>query len=157
MADEADAKPKKGKGLLMGMLAAVLLGAGGAYATYSGLLTLPFLGKAPAPEAAVASVDSSTAYVVLDPIVVELGRGARDGRLRVALTLQTNARSRAAVEDRRYRVVDTLNSFLRAVDMRDLRDASKIEMIRARMLRRVLLETPRGAVSDVLISEFVII
>jgi len=153
-------KPKKGKGLLFGLVAAVLLGGGGGFAAYSGMINIPGLSpKAESHGESVSSHSASTkaAYVQLDPIVVDFGRGGRAGRLRVSLAVETTPTHEGAVTDRKYRIVDTLYSFLRAVNEDDLRDPSKTDLLRSRILRRVLLETPPGMVSDVLISEFVIL
>jgi len=65
--------------------------------------------------------------------------------------------NQSVVDESRFRITDTLYSFLRAVKEDDLRDPSKTDLLRSRILRRVLLETPPGAVSDVLISELVIL
>lgn len=159
---EETPKPKKSKAMLFALIGALVLGGGGGFATYSGIISVPIPGLSAKPEPHVEAAVSGTAkksaaYVVLDPLVVDLGRAGRAGRLRISLTIETNETSLAVVEDRKYRIVDTLNSFLRAVKEDDLREPSKVELIRSRLLRRVLLETPPGAVSDVLISELVIL
>jgi len=153
---EEEAKPKKSKAMLFGILAALVLGGGGAFATYSGMLELPFGSDAPGHVAKKDGV-SDVVYVKLDPIVIDMGRGGRAGRLRVGLIVETTTKNRTVVDDRKYRITDTLYSFLRAVNQDDLRDPSRTDLLRARILRRVLLETPPGAVSDVLISEFVVL
>ena len=160
MSEEEEAPKKKGKGMLFGILGALVLGGGGGFAAYSGMVDVPFLGgKKESHSAAETHEDpiEKATYVQLDPIVVDFGRGGRGGRLRVALTIETTTPHFPVVEDRKYRIVDTLYSFLRAVNEEDLRDPSKTDLLRTRILRRVLLETPPGAVSDVLISEIVIL
>lgn len=54
------------------------------------------------------------------------------------------------------RVVDTLNTYLRAVDVADLAAPAMAVKIRAQMLRRVQIVTGEGRVRDLLISEFVL-
>ncbi|MEO0772843.1 MAG: flagellar basal body-associated FliL family protein, partial [Pseudomonadota bacterium] len=54
------------------------------------------------------------------------------------------------------RVVDVLNSYLRAVEVADLQDRSALTRIRAQMLRRVQVVAGGGAVKDLLIMEFVL-
>lgn len=162
MSDETPDEPKKkSKAMLFGLIGALLLGGGGGFATYSGMISLPFGsgGNAdPTKEAsAEVKVDDSIAYVELEPLTVDLGRGGRAARVRLSLVVETTNDSFDAVEQRKYRIKDTLNSFLRAVKQEDLRDPSRTDMLRSRILRRVLLETPPGAVSDVLISEFVVL
>ena len=144
--------------MLFSIVAALVLGGGGAYATYSGMLTVPFLSGGHGEEVVLAETKGDdTAYVKLDPILVDLGRGGRAGRLRVSLIVETTEQNADAITDRKYRIIDTLYSFLRAVKQEDLRDPARTDVLRSRILRRVLLETPPGAVSDVLISEFVVL
>jgi flagellar FliL protein len=160
VSDEADPPKKKGKGMLFGIVGALLLGGGGAFATYSGMIELPFGpgAKTEHVEAKpVAATMPEVAYVELDPIVVDFGRGGRDGRFRIALAIETAPVNEDVVDQSRHRITDTLYSFLRAVKEDDLRNPSKTDLLRSRILRRVLLETPPGAVSDVLISELVIL
>lgn len=158
---DGEEKPKKGKGMLFGIIGALLLGGGGGFAAYSGMIDVPFLGGGAAESHSTAETHDvpmlKAAYVQLDPIVVDFGRGGRGGRLRVSLTIETTNPHYPVVDDRKYRIVDTLYSFLRAVKEDDLRNPAKTDLLRSRILRRVLLETPPGTVSDVLISEIVIL
>lgn len=54
------------------------------------------------------------------------------------------------------RVVDVLNSYLRAVDVATLEDPTAMLRIKAQMLRRIQIVTGEGRVRDLLISEFVL-
>ena len=54
------------------------------------------------------------------------------------------------------RVMDVLNSYLRAVEVSDLEDPSALIGLRAQMLRRIQLVTGDGRVRDLLIMEFVL-
>ena len=54
------------------------------------------------------------------------------------------------------RVMDVLNSYLRAVEVSDLEDPSALISLRAQMLRRIQLVTGEGRVRDLLIMEFVL-
>ena len=54
------------------------------------------------------------------------------------------------------RVLDVLNTYLRAVDVRDLEEPSSLARLRAQMLRRVQVVTGEGRVRDLLITEFVL-
>jgi len=157
---ETTEKPKKGKGMLFGLVGALLLGGGGGFAAYSGMIEIPGMGGKHTTHTSNDKAQlgaEKAAYVMLDPIIVDFGRGGRGGRLRVSLAIETTPVDESSVDERKYRIVDTLYSFLRAIKEEDLRDPSKTDLLRSRILRRVLLETPPGMVSDVLISEFVIL
>jgi len=71
VSDEADPPKKKGKGMLFGIVGALLLGGGGAFATYSGMIDLPFGPGAKTehveakPVAAISGAAAVTAAFVL--------------------------------------------------------------------------------------------
>ena len=54
------------------------------------------------------------------------------------------------------RVVDVLNSYLRALEIKDLTDPMALPKLRAQMLRRINIATGQGRVRDLLIMEFVL-
>ena len=171
MSDQAEAganKPKKGKsrGLLIGLMGALALGGGSFFAVYSGMV--PLGGDAPADgmEAAVehgpggGPVDYAMleppSYVVLDPLVIALSPGSRARHLRVSLQLDVVADAQEAVAAVAPRVMDVLNTFLRAVDEREFENPRAMSRLRAQMLRRIQLVAPEGSVRDVLIQEFLL-
>jgi flagellar FliL protein len=152
-------KNRGGKGgLIIGLLLMLLLGGGGFFATFSGMFALPFGGVA-------AHVDASppkpwmdlppTAFVPLDEIVISLGRGARAKHLVLAAELEIDPAMTAEVELLRPRVLDVLNTYLRALDERDIEDPAAMTRLRAQMLRRIQVVTGEGRVRDLLITRFV--
>ena len=54
------------------------------------------------------------------------------------------------------RVLDVLNSYLRAVDPASFDDPGAMTRLRAQMLRRIQIVTGEGRVRDLLITEFVL-
>lgn len=170
MADTADIDPddvieegkkKGGKGgLIIGLVLMLALGGGGFFAVYSGMLALPFGGgeehaeeahkEAPPPDL------PPTAFVKLDEIVISLGRGARAKHLVLAAELEVNPLHTAEVETLKPRVLDVLNTYLRALDERDVEDPAAMARLRAQMLRRIQVVTGEGRVRDLLITRFVL-
>jgi flagellar FliL protein len=53
-------------------------------------------------------------------------------------------------------VLDVLNTYLRAVQARDIEDPAALARLRAQMLRRIQVVTGDGQVRDLLITEFVL-
>lgn len=154
--DEAPKKKSK-KPLLIGLVLAVLLGAGGFYAVYSGMVLAPAH-----EEMAAAEHDSHAeslppiAFVPVDPLVISLGPQAQSRHLRFRAELEVNPEQQKEVEILLPRVLDVLNSYLRVVDLRDIEDPSALINLRAQMLRRIQLVTGEGRVRDLLIMEFVL-
>lgn len=168
---EAGAAPaKSGKlGLILGLVGALALGGGGFYAVYSGILDPAALmsggqeaagghgeaaGKGPATAGPGALTD--VAFVKLDPIMVSLPPGSGAKLLRFSGQLEVAPEHVGEVTTLLPRVIDTLNTYLRAVDVADLAAPAMAVKIRAQMLRRVQIVTGEGRVRDLLISEFVL-
>jgi flagellar FliL protein len=149
----AAAAPRKRKllPLLLGIVAAAALGGGGFYATYSGLL----LGtpKEISPEEAKLA---GIAFVPIQPLMISLGQDGHDRHLRFAAHLEVAKAYTEEVELLQPRILDVLNGYLRAVDMKDLEDPTALIRLRAQMLRRLQIVTGEGRVRDLLITEFVL-
>jgi flagellar FliL protein len=153
----AETPKKKSKmPLAIGLVMALVGGGGGFFAVYSGML---FGGESHVEEAhdeAPVGDMPDIAFVAVDPMVVSLGKGANSQHLRFRAHLEVPSRYEGEVETLLPRVVDVLNSYLRALETSDLDDASALVRLRAQMLRRVQVVTGAGRVNDLLIMEFVL-
>ncbi|MCK0095765.1 flagellar basal body-associated FliL family protein [Yoonia sp. F2084L] len=157
-ADVADNAPKKGGKLplIIGLVLAIVGGAGGFLAVQAGLLGGS---ESTAKEAPTDTKDAAAAtvyFVAIDPLVISLpSSGGRD-HLRFAAQLEVVPAYVAEVEAIKPRVVDVLNGYLRSVDLAELEDPAALIRLRAQMLRRVQVVTGEGRVNDLLIMEFVL-
>jgi flagellar FliL protein len=153
--------------LIIGVVLAVAGGGGGFFAVQSGLL--PF-GQKSAPESAPVAkeapegVDSgetaediaSLAFIEMEPIVISLRNSSGMMHLRFRAQLEVDVAHQAEVEKVLPRVVDVLNSYLRALEVEDLSDPMALPKLRAQMLRRINIATGQGRVRDLLIMDFVL-
>jgi len=96
------------------------------------------------------------AFVTLDPLIISLGPEASARHLKLTISLETSTDATEGVEVMTPRILDVLNTYLRAVEVRDLEDPSAMARLRAQMTRRVQMVTPPESVRDVLILEFVL-
>lgn len=150
------------RGLILGLALAVAGAAGGFFAAYSGLLPLGRLvgehGNAAPPLATDPSGESlpDFAFVPVEPVIVSLGQGAQARHLRFRAELEVAQAHRVEVERLVPRVVDVLNTYLRALRLEDLDDSAGLMRLRAQMLRRVQIVTGANQVNDLLIMEFVL-
>ncbi len=155
---EDEAPKKKSKlGLMIGLGLALVLGGSGFFAVYSGMLLGAGDETAGAGhgEAIVIDALKPIAFVPLDPLVISIGRGSTARHLRFRAELEVTPGSESDVTQLAPRVMDVLNSYLRAVEVADLEDPSALVGLRAQMLRRIQLVTGEGRVRDLLIMEFV--
>jgi flagellar FliL protein len=145
--------PRKGRmPLVAGVLAALALGGGGFYATYTGLLA----GHGAGADAPHAEPLPDVMFLPIDPFVISLGPGANARHLRFSAQLEVAS---PHLEETRHvlpRILDVLNSYLRAVGTEQLEDPAAMARLKAQMLRRVQIVVGEGRVNDLLISEFVL-
>lgn len=140
--------------LLIGVLMALIGGGGGFYVVYSGMLE-----RLHSSDQTVASpVDAlpDIHFVALDPLVISLGPTSGNRHLRFVAQLEAEKIHVADLEALRPRIIDVLNSYLRALETQDLEDPAAFTRIRAQMLRRIQIVAGEGRVRDLLIMEFVL-
>lgn len=157
--DGADAPKKSKKGLLIGLIGAVVLGGAGFYATYSGLLLGGETDSEASAEHEVADTHAPTSevvFVALDPLTISLGKYSSSRHLRFRAHLEVEPDAADEVEHLTPRIIDVLNTFLRAVSESELEDPASMVRLRAQMLRRVQVVVGEGKVRDLLIMEFVL-
>jgi flagellar protein FliL len=150
--DEAPTKRSK-KPLLIGVVLALLLGGGGFYATWSGMI---FAAQGASGHEGAPTSLSGIAFVPLEPMVISLGAGAGSKHLRFAAQVEVVDTAAADVTLLTPRILDVLNSYLRAIDVASIEDPQAMARLRAQMLRRIQIVTGEGRVRDLLITEFVL-
>lgn len=160
-AEVSEAAPRK-KGMMLPLLLGLALAAGGGgggfYAVNSGLLggdagshgAADAHGEAPLPPM------GPVAFVPLDPMVVNLPPGSDRRYLSFTATLEVRPEARAEVEAVKPRIVDVLNTYMRALETRDLEDPTFLTRARGQLLRRVQLVTGEDRVRDILVIEFIL-
>jgi len=158
--DSADSPATKGSKLplIVGLVLALAGGGGGYFAVSAGILggsgTVEDT-SIPVEDEAQESVQTF-AFVAIDPLVISLPSSNGRDHLRFAAQLEVDPAKADEVEAVKPRIVDVLNSYLRAVALSELEDPSALIRLRAQMLRRIQLVTGPGHVHDLLIMEFVL-
>ena len=151
--DETPKKRSK-KPMLIGLVLALMLGGGGFYAAWSGMI----LGGGEAVEhgeVAPASI-AGIAFVPLETMIVSLGPDAGSKHLRFTAQVEVVDNAAGDVALLAPRILDVLNSYLRAIDTASIEDPQAMARLRAQMLRRIQIVTGEGRVRDLLITEFVL-
>jgi len=147
-------KKRSKKPLLIGLVLAVLLGGGGFYATFSGMILGG--GAEHAAEETGPGPLQGIAFVPLETIVISLGPDSGSEHLRFTAQLEVADTATADVTTLTPRILDVLNSYLRAIDTASIEDPQAMARLRAQMLRRIQVVVGDGLVRDLLITEFVL-
>lgn len=140
-------KPKSAKGLLLGLLLA-LLGGGGGFAFTSGLVDLP--------NGMDESYGASLVFVPVEPLTVSIGKPPVRRFLRFRAELEVEDAHVSEVRKMMPRVVDVLNTYLRSLSIADIENPSSLLTLRAQMRRRIDLVVGGDRVNDLLVMEFVV-
>jgi len=149
--------PRRGllRPLVIGLAGALALGGAAGVAAWSGMLDgLPLIGRQDPASAPPPIGDVS--FLELEPMVISLAAQARHRHLRFSATLEVARAHQAEVARLTPRILDVLNSYLRAVDPAEFDEPALLFRMRAQMLRRVRLVAGEERVRDLLITEFVL-
>ena len=156
---KAEDASKKGSKLplILGLVFAILGGGGGFAAVQMGLI-----GGSSSDEMMEESASEEAeelpdlAFVPMETLVINLPASAQAKHLLFTAQLEVEPSYSQEVTDLMPRIVDVLNGYLRAVDLRELEDPTSLIRLRAQMLRRVQVVVGEGRVKDILIMEFVL-
>jgi flagellar FliL protein len=154
--EDATEEPPRGrkKMILVSLVLAVAGAGGGWFAASSGLL--PFGGASEEEADATAPVERGTVFVPVDPILISLGSTGANRHLSFRAQLEVPTAAAAEVTALMPRIVDVLNSYLRAVDVREFDSPHGLIRMRAQMLRRAQIIVGDAKVNDLLVMEFVL-
>ena len=149
----AEPKKKSALPLILGLVLFLVLGGGGFYAVYSGMILAPAVATAHGAE---TSAMPDIAFVPLEPVTITLGEVAANIHLRFTAQLEVESARKDEVTLLVPRILDVLNGYLRAVEVSELGDPNALVRLRSQMLRRIQIVTGEGRVRDLLVTEFVL-
>lgn len=138
--------------MIVGLCLGLIAGLAAFYLTWTNKLAWP---GSSGSEVTIAGLPD-IAFVPLDPITISLGPAGRNRHLRFTAQVEVEAKYRADVELLKPRILDVLNSYLRALEPAELEAQGALVRLRAQMFRRIQMVTGEGRARDLLISEFVL-
>lgn len=156
---ESEENPKPSKmPLIIGLVLALIGGGGGYFATSQGIILAPeskaVEEKAEDPKATSGFED--IAFIPMDPLTVSMPPSSRYAYLRFRGELEVAKEYSDEVKTVLPRIVDVLNSYLRALKVSDIEEAASLARLRSQMLRRVQIVAGPGRINDLLFMEFVL-
>ncbi|MCT4557724.1 MAG: flagellar basal body-associated FliL family protein [Pelagimonas sp.] len=160
--EELDEKKPSKLPIIIGVVLALVGGGGGFFAAQSGLLgggqpTAESTEQAAMDETKIETIDlPDVVFVEVPPLTVSLGPNAHSQHLKFRSSLEVPNAYAADVEGVLPRVQDVLNSYLRALEPKDIEAPGALVRLRGQMLRRVKLVAGEDRVSDLLVLEFVL-
>lgn len=98
----------------------------------------------------------NVSFIEVPQVMVSLGPGGHSQHLRFRASLEVPQQYAADVEAILPRVQDVLNSYLRALEARDIEAPGALVRLRGQMLRRVRLVAGEDRIRDLLVLEFVL-
>lgn len=151
--------PKKSKILPIMSVLLFVIGAGGGFAAVNlgligGAINSDYSRETHLPTPAL--VNEILTFVPLDPLLISIKDGTDDRILRFVAQLDVNPRAVSEIENIKPRIVDILNGYLRALEIKDLEAPAALMKIRSQMLHRVRIVAGENRINDLLIMEFVL-
>ncbi|MBN2758999.1 MAG: flagellar basal body-associated FliL family protein [Rhodobacteraceae bacterium] len=140
--------------ILVGLIGAIVLGGGGFYAVYSGLILAP--GNPKAAHAKTAPSSILPTYLPIEHLTLSLANPTGAQHLRLSAHIEVADGRLAEAEAYRPRFLAVINTYLRAVEPQDLQDASALIRLRAQILRRLQMVAGEDLIDDFLITEFIL-
>lgn len=159
-ADAGEVAPKSSKlPMIIGVVLALLGGAGGFVAVQSGLLGGQETSESHDVEEKKdkhAAPLPDVTFVEVPVFVVSMGPASAAQHLRFRASLEVPSEHASDVTKILPRVQDVMNSYLRALEPADIEAQGALIRMRAQMLRRVKLVIGEERVKDLLVLEFVL-
>ncbi|MEP0699697.1 MAG: flagellar basal body-associated FliL family protein [Lentilitoribacter sp.] len=144
--------------LIIGLVLALVGGGGGFFATSQGFILAPESKAEEHEEEAPKEMSKAEgiAFVPMDPLTVSMSPNSSYKHLLFRGELEVAEDYEDEVTTILPRIVDVLNSYLRALEISDIEEAASLTRLRSQMLRRVQVVAGPGRVNDLLIMEFVL-
>ena len=159
-ADRAGTSASSRLPLIIGLVLAIAGGGGGFLAVRAEFLPIGNGTSSRAPDTAPTEDDapdfSDLVYVPIEPLVVSYAQDGRSRHLRFRAELEVPDGEAGEVTRLMPRVIDVLNTYLRALRVSDLEETTALLRLRAQMLRRVQTVVGHERVKDLLVMEFVL-
>jgi flagellar FliL protein len=161
MAQEQDnsqnsAQKKSKLGLILVIIGIIFAAVGGVAVGYLGLIPASILGKDNPKVSPVLPNIDNTIFIQLPPITIPLGQNAKAKYLRATFSVETDPNYEERIEKLRPRLMDMLNTYLRAVEETDLTNPNRFQNLQAQMLRRSRLVAGESAIKNLLVQEFIL-
>lgn len=157
--DEEIPKKKGKKGLIIGLVLALIAAGGGFYAAFSGMLPIgakPSENTKDVQEKVALKALSNHVFVALDPLIVSIRSSSKYRLLRFSGQLEVEPEHAADIEALKPRIMDVMNTYLNALEAARFEDPIALMKLRAQLLRRIQIVTGEGRIKDLLIMEFVL-
>ena len=156
--DTNNVKPKKSKlGFILVIVGVLLAGGGGFTVSSMGLIPpdlFGLLGEAK-KEVKLPDIDN-TIFIKLPPIIIPLGENANAKHLRAIFSVETDHNYQERIDKLQPRLMDMLNTYLRAVEEKELTNPERFQNLQAQMLRRARLVAGENAIKNLLVQEFIL-
>ncbi|QIE40857.1 flagellar basal body protein FliL [Rhodobacteraceae bacterium SC52] len=160
MTDQSqDAPAASRKPLVLGVLGAAILGGAGFFLSSTGLIPNPLGGEGSDDlEGHRPSLQASSeiAFVPIEPLMISLTRTNPIRQLRLEAELEVSSEYEKDVAAMMPKILDVMNTYLRAIDLADIENPAVLLRTRMQLLRRIQVTVGEGKVKSLLITKFLI-
>jgi flagellar FliL protein len=159
LSDDGNVSKRSNVPLFLGLILAVVGGCGGFLAVQKGMIhgLAPSHSEAQTVERHLLPENvPDIAFLPMAPMVISIGEGNLRSHVRFVAQLEVPITYKKEVEFLLPRIVNVLNSYLRALKLSDFEEPAALPKLRGHMMRRINLVVGEGRVNDILVMEFVV-
>lgn len=156
---EEPAKKRSKLPLILGLVFFLAATGGGFYATFSGMFSIASLmggGETQDEEDTVMAAASTPTFFPLGETIIPLGPDAEAEYLLMTSEIEIDPKDLAAFEAMLPRIQDLFNTYLRAVEARDLEQPNSTMRLRDQLLRRIRVIADPAIPHDLLFTSFIL-
>jgi flagellar FliL protein len=161
-ANNEEAAPRKSrKPMLIGLVLFIFLGGAGFYATFFGMMSVSaMMGGSGGGDDGYATEEHmdvpAFAFASIGEMVIPLGPKANSDFLLLEVEIEVSPGEKEGIEAQMPRIWDMFNTYLRAVEARDLEAQDATLRLRAHLLRRVGVLIAPLEPRDLLFTTFIL-
>lgn len=151
--DQSNARGMPRSSVLLAAVSALSLGAAGYIAVGTGLVPGQRAGETRATQ---QKAPARTVFLALEPFMTTLPRTEPARQLRLEVQLEVEEAAVAAVRAATPRLQDTMNRYLRSIELAGIEDPDMVLRMRLQLLRRLQVAAGEGRIRDLLITQLLI-
>ncbi len=153
------AKKRSKLPLIIGLVLFLAASGGGFYATFSGMFSIASLmggGDDHGEEEVAMAETSAPTFFPLGETIIPLGPDAEAEYLLMTSEIEIDPKDLEAFEAMLPRIQDLFNTYLRAVEARDLEQPNSTMRLRDQLLRRIRVIAEPATPRDLLFTSFIL-
>ncbi|MEL7490465.1 MAG: flagellar basal body-associated FliL family protein [Pseudomonadota bacterium] len=101
-------------------------------------------------------ISGNSAFVEFPPLLVSVRSKRSPRHVKIRIVIETTPEDSEAFAIHSYHIIDTLNTYLRTIDIAQFEDPTMLSVLKERIAHRARLVAPEAVIHEVLVTEFLL-